>query len=1046
MRSGTLKSHHLRHSNWTFSAQFRCVIAAVIAVAFSSFAQGANPVPGKLQFNRDIRPIFSDNCFACHGPDKGNRKAKLRLDVREVALEKEAFVPGKPEKSELIRRIYTDDPDDHMPPPESRHKLAEAEKAKLKQWIAEGAEYQSHWAYITPIRPQVPTVANSKWTKNPIDNFVLHKLEAQKISPVPEADKATLLRRLSLDLIGLPPTPEEVAAFVRDTSPSAYEREVDRLLASPHFGERMAVPWLDLARFADTVGYHGDQNINVFPYRDYVIKAFNTNRRFDQFTIEQLAGDLLPNSTDEQKVASGFNRLNMVTREGGAQPDEYIAKYGADRVRTVSTTFLGSTMGCCECHDHKFDPFSTKDFYSMKAFFADVRQWGVYADYGYTPNPDLRGYGNDHPFPPEIVVDSPYLHQRLNKIEKQISDLENGFLKTWKDDSKQRAQFENWRDESLAFLEKNPNGWVTLTPTHVPSEKSKMAKFATNDDGAILFSGDTAEKSDLKLSLPAGKFAALRIELLPSAQHEGKILLDKSDSTEIKFSAELKAAGKKSGQAIPIYHADADHKEERYSGGSSIIGVESGWKTEKAFLKAPQTAVYLLDKPLQANEGDELILKLGKNSAASMRISVTPFANQKPLESGANEKFVAALKNSSKEISPAVNATYLLSANPKSDAFDDYKKLFQKALECRDGKSPTVVTVAWKAPEIRVLPRGNWQSTNGDVVVPAVPHFLPQPPDADGHRLTRLDLAKWIVSTNNPLTARTFVNRTWKQFFGTAISADVGDLGAQGEWPTHPELLDWLSVEFMDSGWDMKHMIKLMVMSETYRESSNPNPKVHEIDPANKLLASQSPRRLDAEFIRDNALAISGLLNLDIGGPSVFPYQPAGSYSNLQFPNRDYYPSLDDRQYRRGLYTHWQRTFLQPMLANFDAPGREECTASRNVSNSPQQALTLLNDPTFVEASRVLAGKIVSAQSDSQRLDEIYKLALSRSVKPDEQTSMETFLKLQRDYYNANPDDANKLLKIGLAPEPKTAAAPELAAWTQVCRVVLGLHETITRY
>jgi hypothetical protein len=658
----------------------------------------------------------------------------------------------------------------------------------------------------------------------------------------------------------------------------------------------------------------------------------------------------------------------------------------------------------------------------------------------------LKGYGNDHPFPPEIVVDSPYLHQRLDKIEKQIADLENGFLKTWKADSKQQWQFENWRKESLAFLEKNPNGWATLTPINIPSEKSKMAKFGTNENGSISFSGDAAANSEFKMPLSAEWISAIRVELLPSEKHEGKILLDKGDSTEIKLSAELKSAGKKAAQAISIYHADADHKEERYSGGSAVIGVQSGWKTEKAFLKAAQTAVYLLDEPIHAKEGDELILKLGKNSAAMIRIAVTPFANQIALESGANEKFFAALKKSSKEISPEVNSAYLLSANPKSDAFDDYKKLFQNALECRDGKSPTVVTVAWKPPEIRVLPRGNWQSTNGDVVVPAVPHFLPQPPNADGRRLTRLDLAKWIISTNNPLTARTFVNRTWKQFFGTAISAVVDDLGAQGEWPTHPELLDWLSVEFMDSGWDMKHIIKLMVMSETYRESSNPNPKVREIDPANHLLASQSPRRLDAEFIRDNALAISGLLNLDIGGPSVYPYQPPGYYSNLQFPNRDYYPSLDDRQYRRGVYTHWQRTFLQPMLANFDAPGREECTAARNVSNSPQQALTLLNDPTFVEAARVLAGKVVAAQSDRQRLDELYELALARSAKPQEQTSMETFLKLQRDYYNANPDDANKLLKIGLAPEPKTAAAPELAAWTQVCRVVLGLHETITRY
>ncbi|HWF18692.1 MAG TPA: DUF1549 domain-containing protein, partial [Verrucomicrobiae bacterium] len=370
----------------------------------------------KPEFNADIRPILSDSCFVCHGPDKNNRKAKLRLDVREVALEKKAIVPGKPDESEMIRHIYATNRDDLMPPPDSRKQLTSEQRALLKRWIASGAEYQPHWAYIPPVRAKIPQTQNQAWVKNPIDAFVLRDLEKHKIDPALEADKGTLLRRLSLDLIGLPPTPGEVTQFIKDTSPKAYEREVDRLLASPHFGERMAVEWLDLARFADTVGYHGDQNVNDFPYRDYVINAYNSNKPFDQFTIEQLAGDLLPNPTTEQLVASGFNRLNMVTREGGAQPTEYIAKYGADRVRTVSTTWLGSTMGCCECHDHKFDPFSTRDFYSMKAFFADIKQWGVYSDYGSSPNPELKGFDNDHPFPPEIIVDSPYLRNRLDPI------------------------------------------------------------------------------------------------------------------------------------------------------------------------------------------------------------------------------------------------------------------------------------------------------------------------------------------------------------------------------------------------------------------------------------------------------------------------------------------------------------------------------------------------------------------------------------------------------------------------------------------------------
>src|SRR6266446_4845726 len=371
----------------------------------------------EIQFNRDIRPILSESCYSCHGPDKNQRKAKLRLDVREVAIEREAIVPGKPDQSKVVEHIFATDPDEIMPPPKSRKKLTVAQKELLKRWIAAGAAYEPHWAYIKPQRPESPPTKTPHWVSNPIDAFVLNTLETKKIRPSPEADKRTLLRRLSLDLIGLPPTPAEVSAYLADSSPKAYERQVDHLLASPHFGERMAVPWLDVVRYADTVGYHGDQNVNVFPYRDYVVDAFNRNKPFDRFTLEQIAGDLLPNASTEARVATAFNRLNMMTREGGAQPKEYLAKYAGDRVRTISMAWLGSTMGCCECHSHKFDPFTIKDFYAFEAFFADVKQWGVYMDYDYTPNPDLKGWSNDHPFPPEIEVESAYLRRRLAKLQ-----------------------------------------------------------------------------------------------------------------------------------------------------------------------------------------------------------------------------------------------------------------------------------------------------------------------------------------------------------------------------------------------------------------------------------------------------------------------------------------------------------------------------------------------------------------------------------------------------------------------------------------------------
>ncbi|MHB8521140.1 MAG: PSD1 and planctomycete cytochrome C domain-containing protein [Limisphaerales bacterium] len=1007
-----------------------------------------------LQFNRDIRPILSETCYACHGPDKNKRKGKLRLDVRDAALENKAIVPGKPEESELVKRIYTADVDDVMPPPQFRKQLTSEQKAMFRNWIAAGAQYQPHWAYIKPVRSPLPPVKNRTWVRNPIDAFVLNPLERRGLAPAPESDLRTLLRRLSLDLVGLPPTIEETESFLKDRGAHAYERQVDRLLRSPHFGERMAAPWLDVVRFADTVGYHGDQNVNVFPYRDYVIDSFNRNQPFDQFTIEQIAGDLLPHPTTAQRVATGFNRLNMMTREGGAQPKEYLAKYAADRVRTLSTAWLGSTMACCECHDHKYDPFWTKDFYSMEAFFADIKQWGVYQDYGYTPNPDLKGWSNDHPFPPEIVVDSPYLRRRLAQFQKRIDGLE--VADNPRADRSKRAAFQAWCDTSAAFLKQWPSGWATPKPVvtlaNNGTNKPVKAEFEIDGDGRVLLTGARVDRTRLDFQPAPGWLSAIRLELLPHAKHDGHILRGDGESTYVTLTAALKPAGAEKEKRLAFYHADADHKDERYANGFALLGVAEGWKTWSGDRAHPQTAVWLLDPPLHLNAGERLIVTLGRSDAGCVRVSVSPFAAERPLNSGDGPRLRAALGKSPTLRSGAehdlLRDTYFLSAAWDRNAFAQYKKLYRDLLECRDGKSPTLVTVAWQPPVTRVLPRGNWQNETGEIVAPAVPHFLPQVANPAARRLTRLDLAEWLVARDNPLTARTIVNRVWKQFFGAGISGTVEDLGSQGDWPTHPELLDWLAVEFMDRGWNLKHIIKLMVMSSTYRQSSNPRPEIKEVDPANRWLASQSPRRLEAEAVRDNALFIAGLLNLELGGPSTHPYQPAGYYANLQFPDRDYEADLDDREYRRGVYAHWQRTFLQPMLANFDAPSREECTASRNLSNTPQQALTLLNDPSFVEASRVFAARVLAskANSDDARLDYAYEQALDRPIRLNERQSLRRFLAQQRAHYQSDPDEAKKLMRVGIAPEPKRADEVELAAWTQVCRVVLNLQETITRY
>ena len=999
-------------------------ILGVLAFVGSARSARAAEASSTLTYNRDIRPILSDNCFYCHGPDKNHRDGKFRLDERDSAIKKKAIVPGNVNDSTLVERIFTTDPDDLMPPPKTHKKLTAAQKQTLKLWVAQGAAYEPFWAYVIPKRPPVPQVGDAKWVRTPIDAFILQKLAEVHLKPSPEADKRTLLRRLSLDLIGLPPTLAEMQAYLDDASPNAYEKLVDRLLASPHYGERMAVPWLDAVRFADTVGFHGDQNQNVFPYRDYVIDAFNHDKPFDQFTIEQLAGDLLPapsgaegpKPTNEQLVATCFNRLNMMTREGGAQPKEYLAKYAADRVRTVSAAWLGSTMGCCECHDHKFDPFTTKDFYSMEAFWADVKQWGVYMDYGYTPNPDLKGFSNDHPFPPEIVVDSPYLHARQDRLTKQLDSLAADCA------AKHADAFDRWRGEAESFLKENPSGWIALTGTPT----TKPAK-----------PGDR-----LELSLPAGSIAAIRLEVQPDTRAKPAAKKMKAADT-ITLSASIKSG--KGTRKLAVFFADADRKQERYSNGYAILGVQGGWRVDEVDAGGPQTAVYLLAAPAMAVEGDTLVLSLGKAAVADVHVSISPLASLHPVD----PEFPASLR--SRLITPndlLVARTFLLSSGADAETIASVRKLENDVYECRDGKSPVLVTESVAPRPMRVLRRGNWQDEGGDVVTPQTPRFLTQVPEtSEDHRLTRLDLARWIVSPENPLTSRAVVNRLWKQFFGTGICASVEDLGAQGEMPSHPELLDWLAVEFRESGWDVKRMVRLMVMSSTYRQDSSPSEQAREIDPANRLLSAQSPRRLEAEFVRDNALAAAGLINLDIGGPSPFPYQPPGYYANIQFPSRDYVASPEDRQYRRGVYMHWQRTFLHPMLANFDAPSREDAVCTRTLSNTPQQALTLLNDPEFVEAARVLAEKTMAAsKTDDGRIEFAFQRALCRSARAKERQSLATFLAEQRDYYKEHKDDAGKLARIGIAPVPAGADMSELAAWTTVCRVVLNLHETITRY
>jgi hypothetical protein len=1026
---------------------------------------GAAETADTVGFNRDIRPIMSDTCFHCHGFDPKSRKGGLRLDIREDALKagksgEIAIVPGKPEQSEIIKRIFSTDAEDIMPEKAAHKTLTAAQKELFRRWVAQGAVYEPHWAYKPLEAPVVPALPAGG--KNPIDAFIGAKLAAKKVTPSAEATKERLLRRASLDLTGLPPTPAEIAAFLADSAPDAYEKQVDRLLASPRFGERMAVWWLDVARFADTVGYHGDQNQRIFPYRDYIINAFNTNKPFDVFTREQLAGDLLPNPTEEQLVASGYNRLNMMTREGGAQVKEYLSKYGAERVRSVSNAWLGSTFGCAECHDHKFDPIKSADFYTLQAFFADVKQWGVYADYNYTPEPELKGVGNDHPFYPEVRSKNAYFSKKDAEFRAELAAFYEKTLAEQKD----QTDFAAWQKDIATFLAEHPTGLVAPAGTYFlkaapPVAPAKMAAKAPakNTDATsvakkpaakkpaapapVAFASGThikmpkgvAKGEDFAITLNTGSttIASVRIDIPKNSLRAGS-----AATINARFGI-VDSKGKE--RPVAFHLADATHREPRYNSSFELTDINTGWS-----LKMPDAdvhAVWLLDAPITTKADEKFVIHFESSAALTLKASVSPLSHDDPLAPETLTR-TAAVKDA--RPSPAAFALYVASRGTDRATLEKSRTLTTMIRRQYDGYAWSMVTQAAKPLTVRILPRGNFLDETGPIVLPTTPSFLPGlRTSTEEKRLTRLDLADWINSKDNPITARTVMNRLWQIFHGTGLSAGLDDLGSQGELPSHPELLEWLSLEFRDKGWDVKKMIRLMVTSRTYRQSSSLRPELKELDPNNRLLASQNPRRLDAEFVRDNALFVAGLLNIaDVGGPSVKPYQPEGYYEPMQFPNRTYVASKDSDQWRRGLYMHWQRMYLHPMLINFDAPSRDECTALRNYSNTPQQALTLLNDPTFVEAARAMAARLLALPS-GDRLNHGFRLALGRDMKPAERPSLEKLISEQTAYYKSNPAEAAKLIKVGFSQSMASDPA-ELAAWTQACRVLLNSHEAITRY
>lgn len=1014
---------------------------AVVAAAAAG-ARGETATK-RVHYSRDIKPILSNHCYTCHGPDENKRKAGLRLDTAEGAVAElpgggRAVVPGNSARSLLIDRVNAADPDEIMPPPKTGKSLTVEEKKLLQAWVEQGAGFDAHWSYVRPVRPGVPKSAKTGGSANPIDEFVLAGLEVEQIEPGAEADRRTLVRRLSFDLTGLPPGPEEVEAFAADSAPDAWEQLVDRLLDRPQFGERMAMYWLDLVRYADTNGIHGDTFREVSAFRDYVIQSFNDNKPFDWFTIEQLAGDLLPNATTEQRIASGYNRLLLTTEEGGAQPKEYIAKYLADRVRNVSTVWLGSTMGCAECHDHKYDPFTTRDFYSLGAFFADVQEVAVGKQV------------------PELELPTGAQAARLQRLKNQMAAAQ---LTLDTSTPQLEAEQAKWEQELAA----RPSPWTVLRPLVVSSQHG--AEMTVEADNSVRVSGLRPETDRYVVSAHSDLvgITAVRLEVLPDERLPagGPGRADNGNLVLSDFRVTAAAIGSP-GEAwrVDLQNATADFSQEGFPVANAIddkAGADSGWAILPHNGKAHQ-AVFETKADLGTAGGTLLAFVLeqpyaGGHSIGRFRLSVTTLPRPVKADGidGPPEDIREILAVKADQRSPEQRtrlAAYYRGIAPSLEPVRRHLASLENQRTETQGQVKTMLVAVSGTPrEVRVLPRGNWMDDSGEVVTPAPPGVLPRLAMVES-RATRLDLARWLMSRENPLVARVMVNRFWKLMFGQGLVKTLDDFGSQGAWPTHPELLDWLAMEFMDSGWDVKHMIRLMATSAAYRRSSNWNEHLKQADPTNRWLARQGRWRLDAEMVRDNALLVSGLISLRIGGPSVKPYQPAGYWSFLNFPIRDWYPDHGENQYRRGLYTHWQRMFLHPSLLAFDAPSREECCVERTRSNTPLQSLVLLNDPTYVEAARVFAARIIAhaGRSTPERIVYAYRQALARQPSPEETRLLAELYDKHRRQYAADPAAAQALLKVGDFEASKDADPAELAAWTSVARVVFNLHEFITRY
>ncbi len=1066
-----------------FARLILCVMASSIAMPSVVYADGVLDSNRKLSFNRDIKPILADKCLACHGVDEAERQGDLRLDDRDAAIQAGAFNPEDVKSSTLIVRIHSTDPDTVMPPPDAHKELTPEEKKLLEEWIVQGAEYEKHWSFELPKAPVVPSVMNEAWVRNPIDSFVLSKLEQLKLAPAEEADLRTLVRRVCLDLTGLPPTPQEIEEVVNDPSPDRYEQYVDRLLNRETWGEHRARYWLDYARYADTHGIHFDNYREMYSYRDWVIRAFNQNMPFNQFTIEQLAGDLLPNPTLDQKIATGFHRCNITTNEGGIIDEEYVVLYARDRVETTGTVFLGLTLGCAVCHNHKFDPISQKEFYELSAFFNNTTQG---------PRD-----GNRKDTPPVVIV--PLMEDRL-VYEKTKSEREVALQKVQERRNSITPEFENWM-KSGAASEK-------IDATYQAAFKESNAKLVfhaplTETSGQqISFTSGTSEVSSKLLSgdlVSTGGAVAPsawvnQANLTPTWKSVGDFDVDQAFSVSLWIKplknntsngaviARMDPANGYRGWDVWLENGRvAMHLIHRWQEDACKVATEQSLLPEnwnhvvftydgskkssafKCYVNGQASKLRVLEDRLQSTTKTDVAFRLGGRNVGADTNGVGT-QDLRIYEGVLTDSAIAALSQDSRTRYLVERGIEKLNDQERNSLLEfyltrvdtEYPRLKSeadrlegeiKAIEQR-GTVAHVMAERDSKPIAYVLQRGDYDKRQEEVS-PRTPIVLH--PMREDLPKNRLGLATWLTSENNPLTARVTVNRCWQELFGRGIVGTTGDFGITGMLPTNQDLLDYLALDFQQSGWDVKQLYRQIVSSSTYRQSAKVTPEKLSVDPDNSYL-SRGPRyRMDAEMLRDYALAVSGLMNPIVGGRSVRPYQPPGVWEAVAMPEsdtRNY--RLDDQPmlYRRSMYTFWKRAAPPASMEALNAPAREVCTVKRERTNTPLQALVTMNDPQFVEAARVLAQNALQEKSLSTEQDRIQWVAskiIGRTLSVEELPVVEETLKTALEYYGSNSAEATKFVSVGLSPRNEALNVAEHAAWTLVANQLLNLDEALCK-